>query len=196
MSASFAPIVGVGNRTRSIANWRAQVVSLQVFANSFKREKVKRFVPLNWSANGSTKLFTVKIRQWFSVRGVRSQCFHSLEVKNTSMYTVRAGFCNDVDDAACGATKLCVSSGRHDLEFLHCFEGNIDRCSLTTKLLAKEAVVVVTTIEADVVEDTALSAKVISSPSGPWTTLTPGVRVNKSSNLRPRIGVVAHREFI
>jgi hypothetical protein len=33
-------------------------------------------------------------------------------------------------------------------------------------------------------------ANVISSPSGPCTTLTPGVRVSRSSNLRPRTGVV------
>ena len=32
--------------------------------------------------------------------------------------------------------------------------------------------------------------KVISSPSGPCTTDTPGVSVSRSSNLRPRIGVV------
>ena len=32
-------------------------------------------------------------------------------------------------------------------------------------------------------------AKVISSPSGPWTMLTPGVSVSRSSNLRPRFGV-------
>src|SRR5206468_806099 len=31
--------------------------------------------------------------------------------------------------------------------------------------------------------------KVISSPSGPCTMLTPGVSVRRSSNLRPRIGV-------
>jgi hypothetical protein len=34
-------------------------------------------------------------------------------------------------------------------------------------------------------------AKVISSPSGPCTMLTPGVSVSRSSNLRPRIGVVS-----
>ena len=33
--------------------------------------------------------------------------------------------------------------------------------------------------------------KVISSPSGPCTMLTPGVSVSRSSNLRPRIGVEA-----
>ena len=32
--------------------------------------------------------------------------------------------------------------------------------------------------------------KVISSPSGPCTMLTPGVRESRSSNLRPRMGVV------
>src|SRR5258708_34947742 len=32
---------------------------------------------------------------------------------------------------------------------------------------------------------------VVSAPSGPWTTLTAGVSVSRSSNLRPRIGVVA-----
>ena len=32
-------------------------------------------------------------------------------------------------------------------------------------------------------------ANVISSPSAPCTTLTPGVSVSRSSNLRPRIGV-------
>ncbi len=32
-------------------------------------------------------------------------------------------------------------------------------------------------------------ANEISSPSGPWTTLTPGVSVSRSSNLRPRIGI-------
>ena len=34
-------------------------------------------------------------------------------------------------------------------------------------------------------------ANVISSPSGPCTMLTPGVSVSRSSNLRPRIGVVS-----
>ena len=57
------------------------------------------------------------------------------------------------------ATKLCASSGRYDLEFFHCFERDVDRCSLTTKLLAEEAVVVVATIEAYVVEDAALSGE-------------------------------------
>ena len=32
-------------------------------------------------------------------------------------------------------------------------------------------------------------ANVISSPSAPWTTLTPGVSVSRSSNLRPSMGV-------
>ena len=32
--------------------------------------------------------------------------------------------------------------------------------------------------------------KLISSPSGPWTIETPGVNDNRSSNFRPRIGVV------
>ena len=34
-------------------------------------------------------------------------------------------------------------------------------------------------------------ANVISSPSGPCTTLTPGVSVSRSSNFLPRIGVVS-----
>jgi len=58
-------------------------------------------------------------------------------------------------------------------------------------LLAKKTVVVVAAVQADVVEDAALPGEGDFVAVRPCTTLTPGVSVSRSSNLRPRIGVVA-----
>ncbi len=76
------------------------------------------------------------------------------------MDLVGSGFCDDVDHATSRAAKFRVRATGDNLELLHCIERDVNGCTLTAELLAKETVVVVTTVEADVVEDTALTVEV------------------------------------
>ena len=85
--------------------------------------------------------------------------FEPLEVEEAAAQRVGAGFGDDVDDAAGGAAELGRRSRRDDLEFLDRVQRDVDRGPLSAGLLAEKAVVVVTTVEADVVEDAALSGK-------------------------------------
>src|SRR5512134_2759029 len=101
----------------------------------------------------------MKIGQWFSIRCVGSERFHSLEVKCTSVNIVGARFGNDVDDAACCASKLCARTGGNYLKFFHGLECDIDRGSLTSKLFTEKTVVVIAAVEAHVVEYASLPGK-------------------------------------
>src|SRR5258708_36431532 len=76
------------------------------------------------------------------------------------MDVIRSGLGNDVDNAAGSAPKFRVCTACDDLEFLDRVECDVDRSALPAELLAKEAVVVVTPIEADVIEHAALPVKV------------------------------------
>src|SRR5437660_3899162 len=72
------------------------------------------------------------------------------------MNGVGAGFRDDVDDASGAAAELRVGAARRDLEFLDSFQRDVNRGALATHLFAEESVVVVATVEADVVEDAPL----------------------------------------
>jgi hypothetical protein len=96
---------------------------------------------------------------------------------------------DDVDDATGSTTALRVRAAGDDLELLDRVERDVDGHPLAADLLAEEAVVVVAAVEADVVENPALARKGDRVTVRPWTTLTPGVSVRKSSNFRPRMGV-------
>lgn len=58
-----------------------------------------------------------------SNRAVGRQRFETLKVKQAAVNFVRSCLGNDVDYAACRATKLRTGSRRNDLKLLHCVEG-------------------------------------------------------------------------
>ena len=76
------------------------------------------------------------------------------------MHGVGSGFGDDVDYATRAAAELRVGAARRDLELLYGFQRDVDRRALAAHLLAKEPVVIVTAVEADVVEDAALPVDV------------------------------------
>ena len=76
------------------------------------------------------------------------------------MKVVGSGLGDDVDDAAGGAAELRVGPAGDDLKFLDGFKGDVNRGSLAAHLLAEETVVIVATVETDVVEDAALAVDV------------------------------------
>jgi len=73
---------------------------------------------------------------------------------------VGARFGDDVDDAAGGAAIFGVGATGHNLKFFHRVESDVYGGALATHLFAKETVVVITAIEADVVENAALAVDV------------------------------------
>src|SRR5262245_22295923 len=83
------------------------------------------------------------------------------------MYVVSPGLGDDVYDPARCASKLGARAAGDNLEFLDRVQRDVDRCSLASELLAKEAVVVVTAIEANVIENASLAAKVDFVPVRP-----------------------------
>src|SRR5207245_4905320 len=72
------------------------------------------------------------------------------------MNGVGSGFRDDVDDASGAAAELRVGAARRDLEFLDSFQRDVNRGALASHLFAEESVVVVATVEADVVGDAPL----------------------------------------
>ncbi len=104
-------------------------------------------------------LFAVKVFELGAVRQVPRQRFQPLKVKQAAVLLVRAGLGDHVHHAAGRAAELRRCASRNHLEFLDRFERDIDRRALAPGLLAEEAVVVVAAVEADVVEDPALTGK-------------------------------------
>src|SRR5689334_11518435 len=67
-----------------------QIRPVEVFANTFERQKVRRFVFLEWTTNRRAVLFAVKIVEWFAVGRVRGQRFEALEIETTAVNIVCA----------------------------------------------------------------------------------------------------------
>src|SRR6185369_11736795 len=80
----------------------------------------------------------------------------ALKVENASVDGVGAGLRNHINDSAGGSTKLRRGSGRNHLEFLDRIQRNVDGSSLSAQLLSEKSVVVITTVQADVIENPAL----------------------------------------
>src|SRR5262245_42565886 len=76
------------------------------------------------------------------------------------MNIVRAGFGNDVDDAAGGATEFSAGSVSDDLKLLDCFQRDVDGGALASELFPKKTVVVVAAVETDVIKDAALAGEI------------------------------------
>src|ERR1700674_4989639 len=112
------------------------------------------------AAEAAAELVAAKILQRLAVRGGRGQRFGAKVFKAGAVDGVGAGFRYDVDYATRTAAELRVGAAGRDLKLLHGFQGDIDRRALASHLLAEESVIVVASIEADVVEDAALPVDV------------------------------------
>ena len=67
---------------------------------------------------------------------------------------------DDVDYSSSRAPEFRIGAAGHDLELFHRIQCDVDRSALTTLLFSKESVVVVATVEADIIEDSALAIEV------------------------------------
>ena len=81
-------------------------------------------------------------------------------MKQATVQFVATRLGDDIDDAASRASELRRSARGDDLEFLDGFERDVDRSALAADLFAEEAVVVVPSVEAQVVEDATLPGEV------------------------------------
>lgn len=87
--------------------------------------------------------------------------------------------------------ELGACAARNDLELPDRLERDVDRRPLAANLLSEKTVRVIAAIKADVIENASLAREGDFIAVRALTTLTPGVSVSRSSNFRPRIGVVA-----
>ena len=139
---------------------RAQIGTGQVGKNLFKRSENENFVLDDRTADRSTKLVAAKVLERFAIRGSRCQRFRAEIFEAASVHLVRSRLCDDVDDASRSAPEFRVGSAGDNLEFLDRVQRDINRRALSAELFSEEAVVVVTPIEADVIEDAALTIEV------------------------------------
>src|SRR4029079_9829719 len=135
------------NRTRC-SDRLGQVGPRKVGDDLLDRGEEEHLVLDNRTADSSPELFAMKIRERLAIRSIGAQRLQALEIKQASVNVVGAGFCNDIDDTSCATTKFRAGSGCNNLELLDGVERDVDCRALSAGLLAKEAVVVVTAIEA------------------------------------------------
>src|SRR5262249_45129641 len=83
----------------------------------------------------------------------------TLVVKQGAMQVIGTGLGDDVYNAAGSASEFGGCAAGHHLKLLNCIQGNVDGRALTACLFSEEAVVVITTVEADVVENATLAGK-------------------------------------
>ena len=137
----------------------AEVGALQVLVDVLDRAEEEHPVALDGAANRPAELLAMEVGRRRAVGRVRGQALEALEVEQAAVQLVGARLRDDVDDAAGGAAELRVGTARHDLEFLHRLQRDVDRRALAAELLAEESVVVVAAIEADVVVHASLTAE-------------------------------------
>src|SRR5436190_2941173 len=123
-----------------------------MLVDALEPEEIKGFILLYRAADRSAELFAVKIRQRFAVRSIGRQGLETLIVEQAAVDVIGAGLGNNVDDAAGRTAIFGAGAGRDDLKFLDRVEGDVDRGTLAARLLAEESVIVITTVQADVVK--------------------------------------------
>src|SRR5258707_14183767 len=76
------------------------------------------------------------------------------------MDVIRSRLSDDVDYSSGRASEFRIGAACHHLELFHRIQCDVDRGALTAFLLSKESVVVVATVEADVIKNTPLPVEV------------------------------------
>ena len=82
------------------------------------------------------------------------------------MDLIRSRLGDDVDYSPSRASEFSIGAACHYLELFHCIKCDVDRSALAALLLAEESVVVVASIQADIIKDSALSIEVDLVPIG------------------------------
>src|SRR5260370_780802 len=80
-------------------------------------------------------------------------------MKETAVHTIGARLRDYVNNSASGTAEFSAGSCGYYLKFFNRFKSDIDRRALPAQLFAEEAVVVVSAIQTDIVENTTLSGK-------------------------------------
>src|SRR5258708_3428816 len=80
-------------------------------------------------------------------------------MKSAAMHVVRARFGNDVYYAAGGAAEFRVGAGRDNLKLFNGLESYVDGRPLAAQLLSEESVIVIASVQTDVVENPALTCE-------------------------------------
>src|SRR6266849_184024 len=137
-----------------------EVLAGEVFANTFASGEEEQLVLDKRAAEAAAELVAAEIIERLAVGGGGGEGFRAEVLKGAAVNVVGARLGDDVDDPACGAAEFGIGAAGHHLEFSDCFEGDVDSSALAAHLLAEEAIVVITAIEADVVEDAALAIDV------------------------------------
>src|ERR1700730_14086780 len=150
---------GAGD-TASCTERGAEVFAGEVFANAFAGGEEEEFVLDDGAAEAAAELVAAETVEGLAVGSGGGQSLSTEIFKGAAVKIVGAGLGDDVNDSARGAAKFRIGTTGDDLELLYGFEGDVDRGALAAHLLAEEAVVVVSAIKADVVEDTALAVDV------------------------------------
>src|SRR5260370_5871705 len=112
------------------------------------------------------------------------------------MYVVRPRFGNTVDTSAGSAAKFRAGAAGHNLKFLYGVQRDIDRSALAAHLLAKEAVVVVSAIQADVVEDASLAVEIDLVAVGSLDDAHAGCERQQVFKFASQYGSGAYRELV
>src|SRR5262249_31406288 len=150
-------------RSRNRA-WRsdrnAEVGASEIRNDLLKRTEEENLVFYDRSADGSAELLSMKIGEWLVVGGLGRKTLKPLIMKQAAVDGVGARFRDHIYNAAGGSAELGAGSARDHLEFLDRLQGDVDRGALTTCLFAEESIVVVSTVQADVIEYAALSGEV------------------------------------
>ena len=117
-------------------------------------------------------------------------------MKQAAVHVVCAGFGDDVDHAAGRAAELRAGAGGHNLELPHGFHADVHGSALASDLLAEESVVVVATIDGDVVEDATLPSKVDLVAVRALNDADSRRECQQVLKFAPENRRAAHREFI
>src|SRR5262249_39235470 len=150
---------GSRNRTGR-TDWLAKIGSRKILEDLLEGPEKEHFVFDYGSADCAAKLLPAEVGQRLSIGRIGGKSFETLEVKQAAVNLVGARFGYDVDNAARSASEFRAGAGRDDLKFLDGIQRDIDGGPLAPGLLSKEAVVIVTAVEADVVEDCTLAGEV------------------------------------
>src|SRR5581483_6093686 len=145
----------------------AQIRPRQLRQNLLKCSEKEHPVFDDGSADCSPELIPPEILQRLPVRSIRRQPLRAEILEKASMHLIRSGFRNDVHYPSGRSSKFGVCAGGHDLKFLHRIQRDVDRRSLSAKLLSKKSVVVIATVQADVVEHSSLPVEVDFVPIRP-----------------------------
>ena len=167
-----------------------EIGTLEVAGDALDGAEEERLVPLERSAEGPAELLAMKILELAAVRQVAGQPLEPLEMEDACRarslvpdLVITLTTPPAVRPNSAGAPLAITWNSFTASSVMSIGARWPPTCSPKKPLLKSPPSRLM------LLKTPRWPANVISSPSGPCTTLTPGVSVSRSSNLRPRIGV-------